>query len=129
MRLTGLKRVYIVDDEEDIRTVACMALELIGGFVVGQAASGEQALAEAAAFGPNLILLDVMMPGMDGPASLKLMLADPDLSHIPVIFMTGMVQPQEVSAFLAMGDSAVIAKPFEAMKLAAQLHEIWNRSL
>ena len=126
MTFTDLKKILIVDDEEDIRTIACMALELTGGFIVGQAASGVEAIADAPSFQPDIILLDFMMPGMDGPSTLRVIQSHPTLSRVPIVFMTGKVQPQEVAACLAMGAVAVISKPFEAMKLAEQIQKIWD---
>jgi len=128
MNQFGLRKIMIVDDEEDIRTIASMALELTGGFTIALAASGQQAIDEAPDFVPDIILLDFMMPGMDGPATLRVIQSHPTLSQVPIVFMTGKVQPQEVAECLAMGAIAVISKPFEAMKLAQQVQNIWDMS-
>lgn len=121
-----LQRILHVEDEADIRAVAKMALEKVGGFIVKSCASGEEALKEAETFGPDLLLLDVMMPGMDGPATLKALWEKPSLADVRAIFMTAKVQPAEVDQFKSMGVDAIIAKPFDPMTLAEQLSAIWN---
>lgn len=122
-----LTRILMVEDEPDIQTVARLALETVGGFTVATCESGEQALTMAPDFGPELILLDVMMPGMDGPTTLKALRRIPELESVPVVFMTAKVQPQEVESFMAMGAEAVIAKPFDPMTLADRVREIWDQ--
>lgn len=122
-----LTRILMVEDEPDIQTVARLALETVGGFTVATCDSGEQALTMAPDFGPELILLDVMMPGMDGPTTLKALRRIPELESVPVVFMTAKVQPQEVESFMAMGAEAVIAKPFDPMTLADRVREIWDQ--
>jgi len=109
-----LNKILIVDDEEDIRTVASMA--------------GQQALTQIPIFKPDIVLLDVMMPGMDGPEVYRLMKLDDYSRTIPVIFMTAKVQPHEVQGYMALGAAAVIPKPFEAMQLAAQVLRIWKEN-
>lgn len=122
-----LTRILMVEDEPDIQTVARLALETVGGFTVATCDSGEQALTMAPDFGPELILLDVMMPSMDGPTTLKALRRIPELESVPVVFMTAKVQPQEVESFMAMGAEAVIAKPFDPMTLADRVREIWDQ--
>jgi CheY-like chemotaxis protein len=97
-----------------------MALELAAGFEVRTAASGEEGLREAAAWQPDLILLDVMMPGMDGPTVLKKLQAIPETASIPVVFITARTQAQEVAALQSLGARGVIAKPFDPMGLGEQ---------
>ena len=75
---------------------------------------------------PDLVVLDVMMPGMDGPAILARMRADPELQHIPVIFMTAKANPQEVARFRGLSAIGVIAKPFDPMALGSQVKALWN---
>ena len=123
-----LSKILIVDDEDDIRTVASMALEFGGGFTVEQASNGQQALNDIPVFKPDIILLDVMMPGMDGPEVFRRMKLDAFAKDIPVIFMTAKVQPHEVQGYMNLGAVAVIPKPFEAMMLASQVTRIWNES-
>jgi len=122
-----MNRVLHVEDEPDIQEVARMALEAVGGLTVEQAGSGKEALAKAAAFAPDVILLDVMMPGMDGPSTLAELRRSPATAGIPVIFMTAKVQNQEVERYKQLGALDVIAKPFDPMTLSDSIREIWNR--
>jgi CheY-like chemotaxis protein len=121
-----LKRILYVEDEPDIQAVAKMALELVGGFTVKVCSSGDQALREAVDFSPQMILLDVMMPGMDGPTTLKALRELPTLTDVPVAFMTAKVQPNEVAHFIELGARDVIPKPFDPMTLAQQVLGIWE---
>ena len=123
-----LTRILYVEDDADIREIAQLALEVVGGFKVLLCASGEQALLQAAAFSPQLILLDVMMPDMDGPSTLRALRQQPELAHIPVAFMTAKIQPQEIAHYKAMGALEVIAKPFDPMLLPQQVTDIWQAS-
>lgn len=123
-----LSRILYVEDDADIREIAQLALEMVGGFKALLCASGDQALAQAPAFAPQLILLDVMMPGMDGPTTLIALRQQPELAHIPIAFMTAKVQPQEIAAYKAMGAVDVIAKPFDPMLLPQQVTDIWLSS-
>ncbi len=122
----GLQRVFMVDDDADIRTVVELSLSVVGGFTVEVCGSGAEALEKAPVFGPDLILLDVMMPGMDGPTTLKRLHEIPALAHTPVIFMTAKVQPQEVAELQALGALDVLAKPFDPMALPDSLRRIWD---
>lgn len=122
-----LQRILYVEDEPDIQAIARVALEAVGGFVVNICGSGEQALREAEGFRPNLIMLDVMMPGMDGPATLKALRQQPALAAVPVVFITAKVQASEVAAYKDLGAVDVIPKPFDPMRLASQVGEIWTR--
>lgn len=123
--MSKLQRVLYVEDEQDIRTVARLALEMVGGLEVKICASGEEALREAVAFAPDMILLDVMMPGMDGPTTLHNLRGLPELAQVPVAFMTAKVQPAEVAQYKALGAKGVIPKPFDPMTLAAQVRALW----
>ncbi|OOZ40560.1 hypothetical protein BOW53_07205 [Solemya pervernicosa gill symbiont] len=109
--------VLYVEDEPDIREVAEFALE-DEGFELIQCASGLEALEKGEGLTADLILLDVMMPGMDGPSTLTRLRELPNLCNTPAIFMTAKVQPNEVAEYKAMGALGVIAKPFDAMTLA-----------
>ncbi|WP_111497049.1 MULTISPECIES: response regulator [Marinobacter] len=124
--MADLQRVLYVEDEPDIRAVAELALEAVGGFTVKLCASGEQALAEAEDFSPQLILLDVMMPGMDGPETLRALRQRPALEDVPVVFMTAKVQPAELDGYLALGAAGTIPKPFDPMTLADSVRTIWQ---
>lgn len=123
----NLKRILMIEDEPDIRTVAELALEAIGGFELTACESGQQGLEQIDACQPQLIVLDVMMPGMDGPATLKAIRRLPDHQATPVIFMTAKVQSDEVQGYLALGAVGVIPKPFDPLTLAGQIREIWNQ--
>ena len=124
--MSELKRILYVEDEPDIQAVAKLALEMVGGFTVRVCSSGEEALKVATDFAPDMILLDVMMPGMDGPSTLKALRNLPSLAKIPVAFMTAKVQPQEVEQYRSLGALDVIAKPFDPMTLADQVRAIWS---
>ncbi len=118
-----LNKILLVDDEPDIREVAKLALELAGGYQVETCSNGVDALERVADIAPDLILLDVMMPQMDGPQTLlKLQQMD---APIPVIFMTAKVQAAEVSAYKALGAIGVIAKPFDPMSLGSEVNALW----
>ena len=127
MNAPSLEKILIVEDDPDIQTVARMALEAIGGFTVETSDSGKEALKNAPAFEPDLILLDVMMPEMDGPTTLTEMRAIPTLEATPVVFCTAKAMPSELEQYKALGSAGVIAKPFDPMTLADQVREIWNR--
>lgn len=125
--MAELKRIMYVEDEPDIQAVAKLALEALGGFEVKICSSGKEALECVVAFSPDLILLDVMMPGMDGPTTLKAMRDRQELSLTPVVFMTAKVQPQEVMEYKNLGALDVIPKPFDPMTLADNVRKIWER--
>ncbi|WP_374516022.1 response regulator, partial [Niveibacterium sp.] len=120
----ALERILYVEDDPGIRLVGKMALETVGGFRVHDCASGAEALA-VAGFAPQLLLLDVMMPGMDGIATLERLWQQPETAGVPAVFMTAKVQPEEIAQLRAAGAIEVIPKPFEPMTLAAQLRAIW----
>lgn len=123
----ALDKILYVEDDPDIQAIAIMVLDAISGFTLEACASGNDAVTKAVAFGPDLVLLDVMMPGMDGPETLQALRKLPELANTPVVFMTAKVQPQEVQGYLDLGAVGVIAKPFDPMTLADQLREIWAR--
>jgi len=121
----ALERVMLVEDDNDIRTVAGMALEIVGGLKIQACESGAQALEVVAAFAPQLVLLDVMMPGMNGPEVLEALRQRADTATIPVIFLTAKVQEGEVAKLRALGALDVIAKPFDPMTLADTVRALW----
>ncbi|RFC31786.1 MAG: Response regulator receiver domain-containing protein [Candidatus Nitrotoga sp. SPKER] len=123
-----LVRILYVEDEPDIQMVARLALEAVGGYTMEICSSGDEALQRAPGFQPQLFLLDVMMPGMDGPSTLKMLRALPQFVNTPVIFMTAKVQPGEVAGYKGLGVIDVIHKPFDPMLLASRVQEIWERS-
>ena len=118
------KRILYVEDEPDIQAVARISLESIGGFTVKVCSSGEEALDSAVGFAPDLLLLDVMMPGMDGPTTLQELRKLPEIADIPAVFMTAKVQPQEVELFMSYGAVDVIAKPFDPMALPNRISDL-----
>ncbi|MBC9176447.1 response regulator [Pseudoroseomonas ludipueritiae] len=122
-----LSRILYVEDDADVRKVATFALKMVGKFTVEACASGEEALEKAVAFAPQLLLLDVMMPGMDGPTTLARLRELPEIADVPAVFMTAKVQPQEVSRYRELGSLDVISKPFDPMTLAASVRGIWER--
>ncbi len=119
------ERILCVEDDPDIQVVIQLALEVVGGFAVKLCGSGREALDSVAGFHPDLILLDVMLPGMDGPATLEALRRLPEAASLPVVFMTAKVQPDEVAYFLSLGATAVIAKPFDPMTLAREIRAYW----
>ena len=124
--LKPLARILYVEDEPDIRAIAQMALEAVGGFTVIACAAGSEALARAPGAGADLLLLDVMRPGMDGPSTLKALRELPATAKTPVIFMTAKVQAAEVAQYRELGAIDVIHKPFDPMELSPQITRIWE---
>jgi CheY-like chemotaxis protein len=116
-------RVIYVDDESDIREVASMALELDPAFEVRTCPGGREAIAMARSWNPDLILLDVMMPGMDGPMTLEELRRDVTTQDIPVVFITARTQARDVERFLQLGGAGVISKPFDPMALAEDVRK------
>ena len=114
-------RILHVDDEPDIREIVDMSLGLNADFEVRACSCGADAVATAAEWSPFLILLDVMMPGMDGPATLAQLRKNPRTADIPVLFMTARAQEREVQQLIALGAQGVISKPFDPMTLAFQV--------
>ena len=121
-----LKRITYVEDEPDIRAVAELALTQLGGFELDICVDGPDALRKTPEFRPDLILLDVMMPGMDGTETLARLREVPELAETPVVFMTAKAQRHEIAAFLELGALSVIPKPFDPMTLSSELRDIWN---
>jgi two-component system, OmpR family, response regulator len=125
MTTEGRERILYVDDEPDIRAIAKVALEVVGEFEVVFCTSGREALDQAPGFAPDLILLDVMMPEMDGPYTLAALRRLPVTATTPVIFMTAKVQKREIAHYLALGAVGVIHKPFDPMTLADDVLQLW----
>jgi CheY-like chemotaxis protein len=119
-----IQKVMIADDDEDIRLVCELAVRRIGHWDVTLAATGEEALEGARSEQPDVILLDVMMPEMDGPTTLAMLREDPATAGIPVIFLTAKAQKHEVERYLALGATGVIVKPFEVESLADEIRRI-----
>ncbi|MCW8853283.1 MAG: response regulator [Gammaproteobacteria bacterium] len=125
--MSELNKIMYVEDQPDIQMVAKVALESVGGFEVLICSGGEEALEKVKDFNPQLILLDVMMPGMDGPTTKTELGKLPEIAAIPVVFMTAKIQPAEVAEYKEMGALDVIPKPFDPMTLSDQIREIWNQ--
>jgi len=121
-----LSRILYVEDEPDIQMVARLALETLGGFKLEICSSGNEAIEKIAAFQPQFILLDVMMPGMDGPTTLRMLREIPQFASTPAVFITAKVQPSEIAEYKAIGALDVIPKPFDPMNLSNQVQEIWS---
>ena len=121
--MTG-KRLLLVDDEPDIREVAQMSLETTTDWAIETAGSGEDALARIEAGGVDAVLLDVMMPDMDGPAIFKKLRSERATRNLPVILLTAKVQASDQERFDEMGVAGVIGKPFDPLLLADQIAEI-----
>jgi len=124
------RRLLVVDDEPAIREIAQVSLETIGGWDTVGAGSGTEALARAAAERPDAILLDVMMPGIDGPETVVRLRDEPSTRDIAVVLLTAKVQPSERARLAELpGVAGVIAKPFDPLTLAAQVAEVvgWAR--
>ncbi len=124
--MNELKKILYVEDQMDIQLIARVALEDIGGFELRVCSTGKEALANALEFKPDLFLLDVMMPDMDGPAILMELRKIPDFKNTPVMFMTAKVQTDEVARLLELGALNVISKPFDPMELANEIRKKWR---
>lgn len=125
--MTELKRILHIEDDPSILEVARLALELVGHFEVCSCASGTAGLAAAVSFAPQLILLDVMMPEMDGPQTLAALRQHPETRDIPVVLMTARAQSSDMQAYEHLRVAGVIIKPFDAMQLAGQIRQIWEQ--
>jgi CheY-like chemotaxis protein len=121
-------RILIIDDEDDIREVAALSLETVAGWEVAVASSGAQGLVRAAEYNPDAILLDVMMPGMDGPSTFRELRRNPITAGIPVLLLTAKVQSNDQRHFADLGVAAILFKPFDPMTLSAQIADVlgWN---
>lgn len=122
-----LQHILLVEDDPDIQVVAKLALEAVGGFRVAICSSGQEALVSLAQQAPDLILLDMMMPDLDGAGTLAALRAMPASAATPVIFMTAKVQPHEVIEYKALGAVGVIAKPFDPMMLSSSIMTLWEQ--
>ncbi len=124
--MNKLRRVMCIEDDPDIRMLIEFSLSAVGQLEVLSCASGSQALASVTAFAPNLVLLDVMMPGMSGPETLKALRHMPAMKGVAVVFMTAQVMPAEVEQLLIHGVAGLIVKPFDPMTLPQNLQPFWE---
>ncbi|MBA2934764.1 response regulator [Sphingomonas sp. CGMCC 1.13654] len=124
--MTAQMRILCVDDDPDIRTIAVMALGLDSDMEVRSANGGAEVLAllDAGDWKPDVVLLDVMMPGMDGPAVLATLQGRSDCAGLPVIFMTARARKADVDAYRALGAIGVIVKPFDPLALAGEVRSL-----
>lgn len=125
----ALERVMHVEDDESIRTVAEIALTDVAGFTLLSCDSGQSAFAQAEEFAPQLILLDVMMPQMDGLQTLAALRQLPSLKNTPVVFMTAKIQQSEKKRYLDVGAIGIIEKPFEPMELGDTLSKLYQQHI
>lgn len=117
-------RALLIDDEEDMRRIGRVSLARIGGMDVREASSGEAGIAAAEADPPDVILLDVLMPGLDGPATLAELKRRPATAGVPVIFLTGTTAPEALAHLLSLGAHGVIGKPFDPLSLSRKVREL-----
>lgn len=123
--MADLQKIMYVEDEPDIQAIAELSLQVVGGFEVSLCSSGDDAIARAPEIAPDLILLDVMMPGMDGPTTLSKLREIDSLKDTPVIFLTAKAMTAEVNELRALGAIDVVAKPFDPMELPDKIRSIW----
>lgn len=123
------KHILLIDDEDDIREIAQLSLEILGGWVVLLANSGREGIQQAQTHQPDAILLDVMMPELDGLATFQQLQANPVTQGIPVILLTAKVQSPDQRKFNELGVSGLITKPFEPLALAEQVAKILGWTL
>lgn len=121
-----LNRILILDDDNDIRSIIRMSLEFAGNFDAVECCDGRNIVQMARETLPDLILLDVMMPDMDGPTVLAMLRTDDDTALIPVIFLTAKPQPSDARTLITQGAIGVLYKPFDPMTLSDQIQEIWD---
>lgn len=123
-----LKKILFIDDDEDIHLIVNICLREIPNVEVRSAFSGEEGIKVAMEFHPDLILLDVMMPKMDGTATLQALKLLPSFVDTPVVFLTAKSQKNEVEEYLKCGVADVIIKPFDPMTLSKRVLQIWDRA-
>ena len=122
----GLRRVMCVEDDADIRMILEFSLGVVGGLEVCCCGSGAEALDQAPAFRPDLVLLDVMMPGLSGPETLAELRRLPVMRGVPVVFLTAKAMPDELEQLLEHGATGLIVKPFDPMTLARDIRPYWE---
>jgi DNA-binding response OmpR family regulator len=128
MDIPQLKRIMYVDDDLDLQDIVRLGLETRGGFTVTCCDSGNQALEEIKTFKPDLVILDMVLPGMSGLRLLERMRELRGVPWIPVIFLTSKIRPDQVKEYEKLGVIGVINKPFNPLELRHQVREIWERS-
>jgi CheY-like chemotaxis protein len=121
-----LQTILYIEDDPDMRDVVVLVLEMIGGIAVRAFATGAEALGVADGLSPDLLLLDVMMPGADGPATLRQLRGDPRFAATPAIFFTAKANAAEIRRLMELGAIGVVAKPFDPATLANQIRDLWS---
>ena len=116
-----MRRVLIIDDDDDIREVAALSLESVAGWTIAAASNGPQGITMARELLPDAILMDVMMPGMDGPTTFRSMQQISEIAQIPVLLLTAKVHGVDQRRFAGLGVAAVLFKPFDPLTLARQI--------
>lgn len=122
----SLNKIMCVDDEPDILEIVKASLEVGGGYAVTTCSSGKEALDTVGDVRPDLVLLDILIPAMDGVTIFAKLKSYSSLKAVPVVFITAMVQPKEVSSYLELGAAGVIMKPFDPMKLPGEIASLWK---
>jgi CheY-like chemotaxis protein len=122
-----LQRICYVEDDEDIQRIVRMSLERVGKMTVEIVTDPLQAIGVMNAFKPDLVMLDWMMPGMDGPTLFRKMKEDPQTSALPVVFITAKAQSRDMAELMALGAAGTISKPFSPKDLPEQLRQIWAK--
>src|SRR4051794_17187988 len=122
-----LQRISYVEDDEDIQRIVRMSLERVGKMTVDVVSDSMTAIARMASFKPDLVMLDWMMPGMDGPTLFRKMKTDPEVSNLPVVFITAKAQSKDMEELIALGAAGTISKPFSPKDLPDQLRAIWTK--
>lgn len=125
----SLRRIMYVDDDPDLRIIARISLEKKGGFTVLTVDSGRKAIQFIPGFRPDLVIMDVIMPEMDGRAVLQEIKSQPETQHIPVVFLTSKLEPEDLSEYNRIGASGVLHKPFHPSTLAEQVRTIWQEKI
>jgi CheY-like chemotaxis protein len=124
--MDGPRRVMCVEDDADIRMILEFSLQRLGGYELCLCASGQEAIDRVAVFSPDLVLLDVMMPGLSGPQTLELLRKQPAMSGVPVVFLTAKAMLNEVEDLLQHGATGIIVKPFDPVKLPENVQFYWQ---
>ncbi len=122
-----LNRICYVEDDEDIQRIVRMSLERVGKMTVDVVSDSTTAIARITSFKPDLVMLDWMMPGMDGPTLFRKMKEDPQMAALPVVFITAKAQSRDMAELMALGAVATISKPFSPKDLPDQLRAIWKK--
>ena len=126
---TALRKILLVEDDPDIQYITRLSLEVGGGYEIKVCASGAEAMQAGPAFAPDLILLDVMMPGMDGPATMDALRTLPDLAATPIVFFTAHTHEQMRLDLLRRGALGIIIKPIEPTALVEQIRALWRQPM